>query len=65
MIFGERGIGLKPLLKNSGKFEFLTEITNLSITFEWLNGFLSFKNPKSSEFDVESKNTGKIKLRSL
>ena len=23
------------------------------------------KNPKSSEFDVESKNTGKIKLRSL
>jgi len=37
----------------------------LPVTFEWLNGFLSFKNLKLLKFDAESKNTSKIKLRMI
>ena len=37
----------------------------LLVTFEWLNGFLSFKNLKLLKFDAESKNTSKIKLRMI
>ena len=37
----------------------------LAVTFDWLNGSLSFKKQKISNFDVESKNTSKIKLRMI